>query len=1002
MEIAICCCGRNSSFNCVPGEKKALLKFKASLLDPFNRLSYWDDHKDCCAWDGVKCDKTTGHVIGLDLRNSNGETDSMFLLGNKLDSSLLELKYLSYLDLSFNNFQHSPIPAFLGSMKHLQYLNLSAASFGGGVPHDLGNLSNLHTLDLGWNRLIINDLMWASNLTSLENLDLSYINLSQTKNLIKVLDMLPFLSMLRLSECSLDNTNLAHTCVNSTLFTHIHYLDLSLNSFEGEFPCFLHNMTTSLRVLDLSETGLIINDLMWASNLKSLENLDLSYTNLSQTKNLVKVLNMLPFLSMLRLSECSLDNTNVAHTCVNSTLFTHIHYLDLSSNSFEGEFPCFLQNMTSLRVLDLSDNRYNTSDPHRLSLRNLVHLYLGNNLLHHDVDWISEFLRDKCHLKSLNLRGNQFYGEISGLFKNLSGCWIDKLEEISLSANKLVGNLPEEVGELKRLKYLDLSHNTFYGSIPWTTIKSNRIDISFNFFNDTLLEAHFANLSKLEFLWADSNLFKFKVGLDWVPPFQLKSLWLRSCKIGGQFPQWLQTQRALSSLDLSNCSISGALPNWLQYINLESLYLSNNHIEGPIPKLASSMKFLDLTNNMINHLPRNIGHMMPLLYQFTLDENFVNGSIPDSLCEMKALGYLDLSNNHLSGNLPDCWENFENLYAVKLSSNKLSGIIPNSIGGLYSLSFLHLNNNSLTGQFPYSLKNCTSLYLLDVGGNKLSGNLPDWIGKYLLNLRFLVLRNNEFYGVIPSEFCQLSQLQVMDFAHNKLTENIPHCIGNFSSMGMNKNIGRTILWYKDSLGQVMKGGYQEFTASLVVYVFSLDLSNNNLVGEIPSELTNLSSLIALNLAHNHLEGNIPANIGDLKSLESLDLSSNNLFGAIPDSLSNLNFLSHLNLSHNNLSGRIPTGNQLQTLEDPSIYDGNPQLCGDLLHKKCSDDEAPNVENHAATREDDRAEKIYLYGVIISGVATGFWGVIGVLIFKRSWRQAYFGFIEVGVGKMLGW
>ncbi|KAG8381319.1 hypothetical protein BUALT_Bualt06G0110100 [Buddleja alternifolia] len=114
MEFAICSYGRNSSFSCVSGERKALLRFKASLSDPSNRLSSWDDYNDCCAWDGVKCDKTTGHVIGLDLRNSNTGDFNMFLQSNQLDSSLLELECLSYLDLSWNKFQLSPIPTFLG------------------------------------------------------------------------------------------------------------------------------------------------------------------------------------------------------------------------------------------------------------------------------------------------------------------------------------------------------------------------------------------------------------------------------------------------------------------------------------------------------------------------------------------------------------------------------------------------------------------------------------------------------------------------------------------------------------------------------------------------------------------------------------------------------------------------------------------------------------------------------------------------------------------------
>ncbi|KAI3468600.1 hypothetical protein Pfo_025263 [Paulownia fortunei] len=730
----------------------------------------------------------------------------------------------------------------------------------------------------------------------------------------------------------------------------------------------------------------------------------MSYVDLSRTKDLVKALNMLPSMVVLRLSGSDLDNTHLPHACMNSTLLTNVRYLDLSFNSLDGEFPCFLQNMTSLRFLDLSYNLYNYSGIDLRGLKNLAHLNLATNLLHHEADWISEFLWDKCHLKSLDLMGNQFCGDISVPFKNLSGCWSHNLEILSLGENNFHGHVPEVLGELKHLTYLDLSEAFISDPIPTTIGNSlrvlnlydnqlsgvipislgqlsnlERIDISFNSLKGTLSEAHFANLSKLEELWTISNKLKFRVGYDWVPPFQLKYLVMESCKIGGQFPQWLQTQKALLKLVLSNCSITGTLPKWLHSINLTESDLSHNYIKGPIPELA---------------------------YNLLLARNFINGSIPDSLCQMKALKLLDLSNNHLSGNLPECWPNLHYLRVARLSSNELSWAIPNSIGGAYTMEWLHLNNNSLKGQLPTTLKNCTRLMALDVGDNNLSGTLPEWIGKDLLDLKVLRLRNNEFRGAIPSAYCQPSQLQIMDLANNKLTGNIPHCFGNFSGMVKEEftddNVSYDVGWLHESLSEVMKGVELGYTTTLV-YVVNLDLSSNHLVGEIPSELTSLTGLLGLNLSHNHLEGKIPEKIGDLESLESLDLSRNNLFGMIPESLSNLTSLSHLNLSNNNLSGQIPTGPQLQTLDDPSIYDGNPELCGAPLLKKCHKDEAskaPNVENHAAADE-DRDDEICFYAVIIGGFATGFWGVIGVLVFKTSWRQAYFQFVEVVIGKMLG-
>nr|GFA50597.1 putative leucine-rich repeat protein, plant-type [Tanacetum cinerariifolium] len=98
----------------------------------------------------------------------------------------------------------------------------------------------------------------------------------------------------------------------------------------------------------------------------------------------------------------------------------------------------------------------------------------------------------------------------------------------------------------------------------------------------------------------------------------------------------------------------------------------------------------------------------------------------------------------------------------------------------------------------------------------------------------------------------------------------------------------------------------------------LDLSNNNLVGHIPSELTTLIKLKSLNLSWNHLMGRIPEKVGDMKEVESFDLSMNKLSGGLPMSLSSLKSLSSFNLSRNNLMRKIPSSAQLQSLNESSF------------------------------------------------------------------------------------
>ncbi|MCO5555979.1 hypothetical protein L7F22_009523 [Adiantum nelumboides] len=279
---------------------------------------------------------------------------------------------------------------------------------------------------------------------------------------------------------------------------------------------------------------------------------------------------------------------------------------------------------------------------------------------------------------------------------------------------------------------------------------------------------------------------------------------------------------------------------------------------------VTELRMLNL--NLTGTIAPDVGNLTQLVYLDFMWNN-ITGSIPPEVGNLSKLFLLLLNGNQLSGQLPEELGNLSELNRIQIDQNNISGPIPTTFQFLNKAQHFHMNNNSLSGSIPSELGRLESLVHLLLDNNDLSGELPPELSN-ISTLLIMQLDNNHFNGSIPSNYSGLSKLTKLSLRNCNLTGSIPD-LSAMSSLG-----------YLDLSQNQLTG---QLPSSISQIITTIDLSNNQLDGEIPESLYKLETLEFLLLGNNLLDGNVSAN--ELTHLEFatssvlvLDFQNNNFTG----------------------------------------------------------------------------------------------------------------------------
>lgn len=396
------------------------------------------------------------------------------------------------------------------------------------------------------------------------------------------------------------------------------------------------------------------------------------------------------------------------------------------------------------------------------------------------------------------------------------------------AGNNLVGTLPVEIGNLRRLTHFNVKQNFFHGEIP-SSIKNWKESVRLSFAGQ-LWELDIESRHQWHEDHRDGRSEPFA---DANSVYKGKKI-MATNRFRTKVPAEIDGFQHLELIELRYQYLTGTLPAWNNLPSLKGIFLDDardsgpNTISGSIPdswgNLTSvrywKMQAYHANGRYSGDFPQSINNNWNELNNISIQGHSFTGPIPEFLSSRDKI-YVALSNNEFTGGFPAGYFNGDNARLSKwqIGSNNLSGEIPKTI---------------TTPVYPRERSN----YAIDapgIGRNNFTGSIPEWY-MTMIGMQTFFIANNNFNGPFPAAIATQNNLKTFYIHNNNFSGPLPDIDWGDRRIGwffiQNNNFEGVI---PDSWITLFQDGDGNWHNN----VRRINLYNNNLSGRIPDWPKNL-------------------------------------------------------------------------------------------------------------------------------------------------------------------